>query len=310
MSAPPSRLLELKSSGALAAAGYAFEPRFLDHGGFRQAYLDEGEGPPVVFVHGNPTWSFYWRILVAALAPTHRCLAVDHVGCGFSDAPDDEHYDYTLSRRIDDLEAVLARAGVEGPVTLCVHDWGGAIGLGWAARHPERVERLVISNTAAFTKPPGKPLPGALRVARDWSFGELLVRGLNAFVEVAVRSCTVSELPAPVAEAYRAPHESWERRRSVARFVQDIPLEPGDRAWEELERIEAALPELARRPAHLFWGLRDWVFDGDYHAEFRRRFPEAESRAFPDAGHLLLEEPAGEEVKRRLLEVLGARAPA
>ena len=304
MSAPPTRLLELKSSGALAALGYGFESRFVDHGGFRQAYLDEGEGPPVVFVHGNPTWSFYWRTLITALAPARRCLAVDHVGCGFSDAPADEDYDYTLPRRIDDLETVLEAAGVEGPVTLCVHDWGGAIGLGWAARHPERVERLVISNTAAFAMPPGKGLPGALRVARDWSFGEMLVRGLNAFVEVAVRTCTVRPLPAAVAEAYRAPHESWERRRSVARFVQDIPLEPGDRAWAELERIEAALPGLAERPTHLFWGLRDWVFDGDYHEEFRRRFPQAESRSWENAGHLLLEDPAGLSVRDRLVELL------
>jgi haloalkane dehalogenase len=302
---PPTRLLELKSSGALAALGHPFEPHFVDHGGFRQAYVDEGSGPPMVMVHGNPTWSFYWRSLVRAFSPTHRCIAVDHVGCGFSDTPSDELYDYTLSRRVDDLERLLDEAGVDEPVTLCVHDWGGAIGLGWAARHPERIARLVISNTAAFTKPPGKSMPPALRVMRDWSFGELLVRGLNGFVEAAVRTCTETRMPSPLREAYRAPHESWARRLSVARFVQDIPLESGDPAWDELERLEAALPLFRDRPVHLYWGLGDWVFDGDYFREFHRRFPDAEALGWKDAGHLVLED-AGDRIVERLQAALAS----
>jgi haloalkane dehalogenase len=301
---PSRRLEELRSSGVLAALGHPWEPRFVEHAdGVRQAYVDEGEGPPVVLVHGNPTWSFYWRGLIAALSPRHRCIAPDHVGCGFSDAPADGVRRYTLEERVDDLEALLERAAVDGPVTLVVHDWGGAIGLGWAARRPERVGRLVVLNTAAFAKPAGKALPASLRVARDWSWGEAAVRGANLFVEVTVRACSVRPLPAGVRAAYRAPHDSWARRVSVARFVQDIPLEPGDPAWRELERVEAALPAWRDRPVHLFWGLRDWVFDADYLAEWSRRFPEAEVRAWPDAGHLVLED-AGSHVASRLVRVL------
>jgi len=137
---------------------YPFEGRYFDRGaGVRMHYLDEGEGPPVVMVHGNPTWSFYYRQLVLALRDGHRCIVPDHVGMGLSDKPGDDRYAYTLAQRVDDLEALLEHLGVDRDVTLVVHDWGGMIGMAWAARHPERVARLVILNTAAFPLPSDKP---------------------------------------------------------------------------------------------------------------------------------------------------------
>ena len=257
-------------------------------------WVDEGKGDPVVMVHGNPTWSFHFRSLVAALRDRRRCIVPDHVGMGLSDKPGDDRYDYTLKSRVDDLEALLEHAGAKERVSLVVHDWGGMIGMAWAARHPERVERLVILNTAAFRLPEGKALPRELWWVRNTPLGALLVRGLNEFVEGSIRRCTVRPLPPEVAEEYRRPFRSWGERRSVQRFVQDIPLAPGDPAWPVVEATEAALPRFADRPMLICWGMKDFVFDADFLAGWTRRFPEARVHRFEDAGHWILEDKPGE----------------
>jgi pimeloyl-ACP methyl ester carboxylesterase len=118
--------------------------RDLDLGGLRYHYLDEGEGEPVVMLHGNPTRSFLYRTLVEALRPSYRTIVPDHIGCGRSDKPDDARYAYTLERRVADLEALLDQLRLDAGLTLVLHDWGGMIGMTYAARHPERISRLVI----------------------------------------------------------------------------------------------------------------------------------------------------------------------
>src|SRR5258707_189478 len=105
-------------------------------------YLDEGKGETVLMVHGNPTWSFYFREVVKALSPDFRCIVPDHVGMGLSDRPDDAHYNYTLKTRVDDLEKLMNTVAPTGPVTLIVHDWDGMIGMSWAVRHPERIKAI------------------------------------------------------------------------------------------------------------------------------------------------------------------------
>jgi len=271
---------------------YPFRGRDLDVGGFRMHYLDEGAGETVVCVHGNPTWSFYYRQLVEALRGSHRVVVPDHIGCGMSEMPGDDRYRYTLERRIDDLEALMGRLALEG-VTLVVHDWGGAIGLGWAVRHPERVRRLVILNTAAFHLPPDKRLPWQLWLVRGTPLGALLVRGLNAFARGATHvACTRARMSRSVRNAYCAPYDSWANRRAVLRFVQDIPLEPGDPAYDVLSGIEHGLANLADRPALILWGARDFVFDHHFLAVWRRVFPSAEVHEFADCGHYVLEDAA------------------
>src|SRR5262245_29952549 len=135
---------------------YPFAGHFFDAGGVRLHYLDEGRGPPVVMLHGNPTWSFYYRTLVLRLRDRYRCVVPDHVGCGLSDKPDESRYPYTLERRVQDLTALLDHLRFDRDVTLVLHDWGGMIGSAWATRFPERVKRLVVLNTAAFPLPAGK----------------------------------------------------------------------------------------------------------------------------------------------------------
>src|SRR5262249_5861346 len=126
---------------------YPFAGQYFLLDGLRYHYLDEGGGEPVVMLHGNPTWSFYYRNLVRALRPTHRVIVPDHIGCGLSDTPDDTCYDYTLASRVADLEALLDHLGLTENLTLVLHDWGGMIGMAFASRHPERIARLVLLNT-------------------------------------------------------------------------------------------------------------------------------------------------------------------
>jgi haloalkane dehalogenase len=274
---------------------YPFEGRFLDRGGVRLHYLDEGRGDPVVMLHGNPTWSFFYRDLILGLRDRCRVIAPDHIGCGLSDKPGDDRYAYTLQSRVEDLDALLEHLGLREDLTLVLHDWGGMIGMAWASRHPERVRRLVVLNTAAFLPAPPKRLPWQLRLVRNTPLGPPLARGLGLFSWGLVRFCSVRPLAPAVRAGYLAPYRSWTERIAVLRFVQDIPLRPGDRAYELVRSVEEALPRFRGVPMLICWGERDFVFDASFLASWRQRFPGAEVHSFADAGHLVLED-AGERV--------------
>jgi haloalkane dehalogenase len=274
---------------------YPFEGRFLDRAGVRLHYLDEGRGEAVVMLHGNPTWSFFYRDLIRGLRDRYRVIAPDHVGCGLSDKPGDDRYAYVLQSRVDDLDALLEHLGLGEGLTLVLHDWGGMIGMAWASRHPERIARLVVLNTAAFLPTPGKRLPWQLRLVRNTPLGPLLVRGLGLFSRGLVRFCAVRPLPAGVRAGYLAPYRSWMERIAVLRFVQDIPVRPGDRSYGLVRWVEEALPRFRAVPMLICWGERDFVFDPSFLAGWRERFPDAEVHSFAAAGHLVLED-AGERI--------------
>lgn len=286
---------------------YPFVDRYLDRGGIKLHFLDEGKGAPVVFVHGNPTWSFYWRELILALRPTHRCVAIDHVGCGLSDKPDDSRYEYTLERRKEDLAALIEHLELD-KVTLVLHDWGGMIGLAWATEHPERVAKLVLLNTSGFRLPATKPLPATLKLVRTRPLGALMVRGLNAFAGLATRMAAMKPLDPRVKAGLVAPYDSWRHRIATLRFVEDIPLRPGDRSWDAVLKVEEKLPLLAGVPTFVGWGEKDFVFDGHFLAEWKRRLPGAEYHTFPEAGHYVLEDAKDELVP--LIRDFIAREPA
>jgi haloalkane dehalogenase len=290
---------------------YPFASHFFERQGLRLHYLDEGAsgGVPVVMLHGNPSWSFLFRDLVSAWRPHGRCIVPDHMGMGLSDKPSEASYRYTLDSRVDDLEALLESLHIQGPVSLVLHDWGGMIGMAWAARYPERVARIVALNTSAFGLPPEKAFPWPLRVVRDTPLGRPLVQGLNAFAAMASRVCTVQPLPPRVRAAYVGPYDSWHNRIATLRFVQDIPLQPGDPAWATLQAVEGALPALAHVPVLLGWGLRDFVFDRHFLAGWQARFPGAITRAFADAGHYVLEDK-GTELIPEIVRFLHAEGGA
>ncbi len=280
---------------------YPFTPRrFEVRPGIQMSFLDEGprDGDVVLMLHGNPSWSYYWRKLVNGLSDRYRCIVPDHIGMGLSDKPDDAAYRYTLQSRVDDLAALLDHLGIDGKVTLAVHDWGGMIGFGWALRDPSRIARLVILNTSAFPLPADKPMPWQLKLGRNSRLGAWAIRGFNAFSGIASYVGVAQRMPAEVRAAYVAPYDSWAHRIATLRFVQDIPLEAGDPAWDLVAESGRRLAEYADRPALLAWGLRDFVFDAHFLRGFEQRLPNAQSLIFDDAGHYVLEDKAAVIVPR------------
>ena len=278
---------------------YPFTGHTIDRPGGRLHFLDEGSGDPVVMLHGNPTWSFYYRNLILALRDQYRCVVPDHIGCGLSDKPPESRYDYSLKSRIDDLEALLDHLNLRDNLTLVVHDWGGMIGMGFAARHPERVKRLVVSNTGAFPLPPAKRLPRSLWLGRNTRLGAWLILKQNAFCRAAAKWCvTRRKMPDDVRRMYLMPYDTPENRVAVLKFVQTIPLKPTDPGYDIVAGVEASLPKFRGVPMLLLWGMRDFVFDGHFLAEWQRHFPHAQTHTWPDCGHYLFEDAADEVIIR------------
>lgn len=269
--------------------------------GLRQHYLDEGAGQPVLFLHGNPSWSYLWRRPILTLREEFRCIAPDHIGMGLSDKPGADRYPYDLAARVDDLDALIEHLVTSGGApergwTLVLHDWGGPIGMTWACRHPDRVARLVLLNTAAFPNPRGERVRPLLRlpfrVLRHTRLGTRLFLRHNLFARGATwRPLGVRRrMPAPVRSAFLAPYDRPEHRVAIQRFVQDIPLRPGDPSWPVLHGTGMSLAQFADRPTLIAWGLGDPVFDRAMLAEWQRRFPAARMRVYHGAGHYLLED--------------------
>ncbi len=275
---------------ARVKALYPFESHWLNlEGGIRYHYLDEGprDAHPLVMVHGNPTWSFYYRTLVAELGRTYRVIAPDHVGCGLSDKP--QAYPYTLAQHIANLEHLIEHLGLEN-VTMVLHDWGGPIGMGYATRHADNVACFVIFNTAAFFLP---AVPWVLKLARSPVIGEVILRGLNGFAGLAVRLAMVhhERMTPQVKAGYLAPYNSWQNRIAIYRFVQDIPVGPTHPSRPTLNEIDTGLAQFQNYPMLIIWGTQDFVFTvKDFLTEWERRFPHAEVHVLQDAGHYVVED--------------------
>jgi len=277
-----------------ALAGWPYVQQQAQVGGHAMAYVDEGSGPPVLLVHGNPTWSFYFRTLLAALPPLGlRAIAPDHIGMGRSDKPSAQEYPHTLSRRVADLGEFVDSLGLTEPVSLVVHDWGGAIALSWAVDNLDRVDRLVVLNTGAFPLPTGKRVPWMLQAARLPVIGDLAVRRLNAFsLGATVMGTGRTRLDAEARAGLLEPYDSPAHRVAVSRFVQDIPVRTSDRSYAVLARTEQRLPLLAGRPALVCWGMQDPVFDEVVLNHLVSLLPGSEVHRFDDAGHFVLEDAA------------------
>lgn len=275
---------------------FPFKRNFLKRNGAQYHYLNEGKGEPVVMVHGNPSWSFYYRNLVKALSKNYQCIVPDHIGCGLSDKPSDKDYQYTLQSRIDDLDALLTSLDIKENITLVVHDWGGMIGMGYAARYPERIKRLVILNTGAFHLPKTKSLPLSLWICRNTILGTVLVRGFNAFSSIASYvGVKRKAMPKDIRKAYVSPFNSWKNRISTLRFVQDIPLFSNDKSYQLVSDIEASLEKFKTVPTIICWGSQDFVFDKHFLALWKEKMAHASVHEFTDCGHYILED-ASEQV--------------
>ena len=281
---------------AWLAREYPFAPQsFTTPHGARMSFVDEGprRDEAVLMLHGNPTWSFYYRHLIRALSPQIRCVAPDHIGMGLSEKP--ESYDYSLARRIADITALVASLGLRR-VHLVVHDWGGAIGFGFAAAHPELIGRLVILNTAAF---PSTRIPWRIGCCKLPVVGPLLVRGLNGFALPATwmamnrRSLTNEEK-----RGFLLPYDSWANRVAVSAFVRDIPMDASHPSWPTLAAVEKGLAQFRDHPALVLWGGQDFCFNDSFLKRWQEILPRAEVHRFADAGHYVLEDARDEVIAR------------
>ncbi|MES2744404.1 MAG: alpha/beta fold hydrolase [Bdellovibrionota bacterium] len=264
----------------------------------RMHYLDEGDAssPVILALHGNPTWSFYYRNLAGQLRNDYRVVVPDHIGCGLSDKPDDEHYSYQLEQRVRDVEELVARLGLKD-ITLVAHDWGGMIGLSFACRNPSLIKRIILMNTSGFPLPESKPFPLALHLSRTPLLGDVLIRGFNAFaVSASWIGCKFKRMPQDLRRAYRAPYKNWADRRAVHRFVQDIPLSEKDPSWATVSFTNRHLESLSDKPMLIIWGEKDFIFDKHFLGEWRRRMPKAEIHSYPNGGHYILEDLGGEAI--------------
>jgi haloalkane dehalogenase len=254
-------------------------------------------------VHGNPTWSFAWRNLVKDLSRDYRVVAIDHIGCGFSDKP--QNYEYRLARHIDNLSRFIVGLDLK-QITLLAHDWGGAIGMGAASRLRDRFSRFVLFNTAAFRS---QRIPWRIAVCRWPVVGPWGVRGLNLFSQAALRMavCHHERMTASVRAGYLAPYRNWHDRIGVLRFVQDIPLSPAHPSYGTLVSIEEQLSAFQNSPMLFVWGMRDWCFTPVFLEEFVKRFPKAEVLRLEDAGHYVFED-APEAILARVHAFLRAHA--
>jgi cis-3-alkyl-4-acyloxetan-2-one decarboxylase len=264
----------------------------------RMHYLEGGDkdSETIVMLHGNPSWSFYYRHLFSSLIDKYHCIVPDHIGMGLSDKPAKGEYEFTLKQRVDDLDALLTSLELDNNITLIVHDWGGMIGLAYATRYPERIKRLVISNTAGFHIPQGKEIPWQLKLSRTPLIGALLIQGLNLFCRGAVLQCvTRKSMSRDIKNAYLAPYDSWAHRLAVLRFVEDIPLDKNHPSYDVVDKVDKQLKQFSDIPMLNCWGLNDFVFDNHYLDEWKKRMPNAEYHEY-DAGHYLLEDAADDVI--------------
>jgi len=262
---------------------YPFEPRWLDTPEGRLHYVDEGEGSPVVLVHGTPTWSFLWRHLIRGLSRSHRVIAPDHLGFGLSEKP--ESAPYRPEDHARRLAALLDHLSLER-ITLVVHDFGGPIGLSYALDRPERVERLVLFNTWMWSL---AGHPAAEKASRFVAgpLGRFLYRRLNLSPRVLIPA-VMGDRRKLTREAHRHYVAAFPTARErTAPWVLGREL-IGSTAWyESLWRRREALRAF---PALLLWGMKDPTFGADSLERWREALPAAEVHRFPEAGHFVQEE--------------------
>ncbi len=267
---------------------YPFNPHFHEVAKDKLHYVDEGTGEVILMLHGNPTWSFFYRNLAKHFSKTNRVVVPDHIGCGLSDKPQD--YEYTLENHIENTVSLIKKLNLKD-ITLIVHDWGGAIGMGVATRHPELIKKMVIMNTAAFRS---MEIPMRINILRN-PVGEWFIRTFNGFAGPATTMAVTKKLSPIVKQGFVLPYSDFESRIATAKFVRDIPMNEAHPTYKTLSNIEDKLKNL-KVPTLLLWGEQDFCFTMNFQKRWLDFFPEAKVKTFPDAGHYLVEDKTKEVI--------------
>ncbi len=261
-----------------------FESRFLDVAGKRMHYLDEGQGPVVLLLHGNPTWCFYYRHLITRLKANFRVIAPDFIGCGLSDHPENDHY--RASDRIQQLSEFIDRLGLK-KYSLVMHDWGGSIGTGHAIRFPERIERIVYLNT---TLTETESLPLLIKTAARPVIGKFLTRHTTRFLKFTTHLGVGRKLPKDTIKGYYYPYRTRKRRNAIWDFVADIPFDSAHPSYSDMLDLARGIPKLTDIPVQIVWGLKDPCFHREMLNKVAEHFPRASILEIPEASHLVLED--------------------
>lgn len=277
---------------------YPFTPNCFKIGDFQMHYVDEGHGPPIVLVHGDPTWGYLYRKFVPELSKNHRCIVPDHMGMGKSGVPETP-YPYRLKNHIHNLELLLLSLDLKD-LTLVLHDWGGPVGMGFAVRHPEHIKSIVLMNTWAFAEWPGGPLPKLLEIIRSEK-GESFVLEKNGYVKRAmVGTANYPENITPdVLNAYLAPYPDPASRKALLCWTRDITFNEQDASFQEMLKIENNLNLFSDIPVQVIWGILDPVLPPDVLHKWQDIFPHAKVCEIEDASHFL-QEDTPEKVLRAL----------
>jgi pimeloyl-ACP methyl ester carboxylesterase len=261
---------------------YPFSSHFSAVENHKLHYIDEGRGEVILMVHGNPTWSFFYRNLAKHFSKNFRVVVPDHLGCGLSDKP--QNYEYTLKNHIDNLDKLVQELKLSN-ITLILHDWGGAIGMGLATRYPHLIKKIVVMNTAAFTS---DEIPTRINILRN-PLGEWFIRSFNGFAGPATYMATKRGLSPIIKKGFILPYKNFESRIATAKFVRDIPLTKEHPTYSTLIDIENKL-NLIKAPLLVLWGEKDFCFTLNFHKRWLEIFPKAKSVTFPEAGHYLVED--------------------
>ncbi|MEK7705841.1 MAG: alpha/beta fold hydrolase [Myxococcota bacterium] len=268
-------------------------------------FVDEGQGAPLLLVHGNPTWSYLYRDIVGPLAARHRVVVPDHLGFGLSERP--AGASYALPWHIANLRDLVLGLDLHD-LTLVLHDWGGPIGLGAALELGDRVRRLVLMNTWAWRLPSGAPIAPILAAIREPERGERLVLEHNFLVEQGIPGGIYhrDRVTQSLLEAYRRPTADAESRRAILTLVRSIPVGAAGAAAETMAGIERGLASL-HLPTLLIWGQRDPVFPPATVTVWQRLLPQATVAWLAEASHFL-QEDAPQEIATLLLDWVAAQA--
>ena len=261
-----------------------FKSNFISICGFQMHYLDEGQGPVILLLHGNPTWSFYFRNLIETLKKNFRVIAPDYIGCGLSDHP--KEMSYRASDRIDQIQAFVEALGLN-KFSIVMHDWGGSIGTGLAVNNADRIERLVYLNT---TLTETESLPTVIKLAAHPLIGKFLTKHSKFFVNVTTSWGVINKLPKEIRAAYAYPYRTRADRSAIWSFVQDIPFSQRHPTYAEMLNLAKKIPLLAHVPVQVVWGIKDICFHRDMLNNVLAHFPQAQVLEIPEASHLVLED--------------------
>jgi haloalkane dehalogenase len=268
---------------------FPFASHFADVSGAQVHYIDEGEGPVFLCLHGNPTWSFLYRHIVRGLRDQFRCIAVDYPGFGLSTAS--VGYRYTIAEHARVVEAFVEHLDLR-EVTLMVQDWGGPIGFWVATRHPERFRAFVIGNTWAWPISGDRAVEWFSKSLGSAVLGGLLVKQADIFTNVFMRGGIKRKKLTPDGQfMYRRPHPTPESRVPVHVMPREILA-----ARDLLTEVEDGLGQVADKPALIVWGDKDQAFREPQRLRWERTFPNHRTEILRGASHYIQEDAPDEIV--------------